>query len=143
MKNVNYLFLIFPVSVFVAAFLVLAVNLFPAKIGQIFADHQESRKSNPPKPATEQGAEKALPYFILASVFMVLILVLPRLQELSISEKSIVLKLISDVKEDARLLQAETTVIQQESLKTSPTNDKAIRIQEKLNILEQLLHQHK
>ena len=37
--------------------------------------------------------EKAMPYFILASVLLILILALPRLQELSISQQSRVRKL--------------------------------------------------
>ncbi len=143
MKKVNYLLLIFPISVFFAAFVVLAVNLFPAKMEQLSVVNRPSKAIDLKKPVNQPSAEKALPYFILASVFMVVLLVLPRIQELSISERSLVLKLISEVKEEARQLETETTINQQEHLTLSPVNHKALRIQEKLTLLEELLHRHK
>jgi hypothetical protein len=143
LKKVNYIWLIFPISIFVAAFLVLTVNLFPDYVGRSVPQSQEEKKRSPTKTDATQSPEKALPYFILAAVFMVLILVLPRLQELSISEKSLVLKLISEVKEEARQLETELPLPQQEVLKTERTNDKVLRIQEKIALLEQLLKNNK
>jgi heme exporter protein D len=140
MKNVNYIWLIFPVSILIAGFMVLSVNLNNQKL----RDREDKRQVA--INAARQGAtfhtEKAFPFFLLASAFILLILVLPRLQELSISERSLVLKLVSEVKEETAQLEEEVP-LGQEALKTARTNDKLIRIKEKTALIEQLLKRGK
>jgi len=136
MKNVNYIWLIFPVSILVAGFMVLQVNLNRERL------HQRPDKGQVVANTARQGqiiyTEKALPYFLLSSAFILLILVLPRLQELSISDKSLVLKLVGEVKEDIGQLE-EDVPVEQEKFKAARTNDKIIRIKEKTALIEQLL----
>jgi len=136
MKNLNYIWLIFPVSILVAGFMVLQVNLNRERL------NQRPNKGQVAVNTARQGqiihTEKALPYFLLSSAFILLILVLPRLQELSISEKSLVLKLVGEVKEDIGQLE-EDVPVEQEKFKSARTNDKIIRIKEKTALIEQLL----
>ena len=139
MKYVHYLWLIFPVSVLVAAFMVLNVNLKNENLAQEV--NKRPALSNTTRRGPTPDREKALPYFLLASAFILLILVLPRLQELSISEKSLVLKLISEVKEETS--QLEELPPGQEMLKTTKSNDKLIRIRQKMELVEQLLEKRR
>ncbi len=136
MKNVHYIWLIFPVSILVAGFLVLGANLRTER------SFQKDSKGTVVVDNARQGnifhTEKALPYFLLSSAFILLILVLPRLQELSISDKTLVLKLVSEVKEEVSQLE-EPTPMGQETLKTTGTNQKITRIKEKTALIEQLL----
>ncbi|MEJ5962031.1 hypothetical protein [Pedobacter immunditicola] len=140
MKNFNYIWLIFPVSILVAGFMVLQVNLNRERL------NQRTNKGQVAANTARQGpiitTEKALPYFLLSSAFILLILVLPRLQELSISERSLVLKLVSEVKEDIDQLE-EDVPLEQEKFKSVRTNDKLIRIKEKTALIEQLLKKGK
>lgn len=136
MKYVHYLWLIFPVSILVAGFMVLNVNLKNENLSQELSKRPVT--STPVRRAATSDREKALPYFLLGSAFILLILVLPRLQELSISERSLVLKLISEVKEEASRLE-EDLPPGQESLKISKPSDKLIKIREKVALVEQLL----
>ncbi|WP_432714028.1 hypothetical protein [Pedobacter sp.] len=137
MKNIQYIWLIFPLSIFVAGFLVLQVNINREKLNQQAAQTNTTAKTNI-KPVVTSGNEKALPYFILASIFIVLILVLPRLKELSISERSLVLKLVSELKEETSQMVVEKPV-GQESLKTGAATQQLIRIREKIALVEELL----
>lgn len=140
MKNVNYIWLIFPVSILVAGFMVLQVNLNRERLNQ--RTHKGQVVANTARQGQIIHTEKALPYFLLSSAFILLILVLPRLQELSISEKSLVLKLVSEVKEDINQLE-EDVPLEQEKFKTVGVNDKLIRIKEKTALIEQLLKKGK
>jgi hypothetical protein len=136
MKYVHYLWLIFPVSILVAGFMILMVNLKNESISQEL--NKRPVASTTIRRAPTPDREKALPYFLLGSAFILLILVLPRLQELSISEKSLVLKLISEVKEETSQL-AEELPRGQETLKTTRSDDKLVRIRQKVELVEQLL----
>lgn len=120
--------------------MVLQVNLDRERL------HQRAISGQIAANAERQGSnipiEKALPYFLLSSAFILLILVLPRLQELSISDKSLVLKLVNEVKEDVDQLH-EDVPLAQEKFNAVGVNDRIIRIKEKTALIEQLLKKGK
>ena len=140
MKNVHYIWLIFPVSILVAGFLVLGANLQTERSFLRNNSRQAIDKTAPQDAVLH--TEKALPYFLLSSVFILLILVLPRLQELSISDKTLVLKLASEVREEVDQL-GETVPAGQEILKTGLRDEKLISIKAKTALIEQLLKKGK
>jgi hypothetical protein len=142
MKAVNYIWLIFPVSILIAGFMVLNENLFPNEINQAVVKGAPVTDIANKQSAPRQN-EKALPYFILGSIFTILILVLPRLQELSISDKSLVLKLVKEVKDEASQLQSEVPLNQAEALRPNRSNDKLVSIREKIALIEQVLNKGK
>jgi hypothetical protein len=87
--------------------------------------------------------EKAMPYFILASVLLIVILALPRLQELSISQQSLVIKLFEEVKEAADTLNEEVQPLGLEASRTGISKEKVRNLQDKINTLNKILSKGK
>ncbi|MET3115753.1 hypothetical protein AAKU52_003510 [Pedobacter sp. CG_S7] len=142
MKTIHYIWLVFPLSIFVAAFMVLQVNIYPARVNQRMVRNATIAKPNA-DPIKAPNQEQALPYFILAALFSLLVFALPRLQELSISEKSLVLKLVAEVKEEARQLDGELGLTAVESFSKTVKNDKIAGIREKIGLIEEVLKKGK
>jgi len=142
MKTINYIWLVFPLSIFIAAFMVLQVNIYPARVNQRIARSATIAKTNV-ESVKAPNQERALPYFILAALFSLLVFALPRLQELSISEKSLVLKLVAEVKEEARQLGGGINLTEAESFNEKVKNDKIDSIKEKISLIEELLKKGK
>lgn len=139
MKGSYYLLLIFPIIILFAGFMVLSQNLYAA----------DSQLTSPTtinlKVSSNQTIQKeqAMPYFILASVLVILILALPRLQEFSVSRQSLVIKLFEEVKEAADNLDEETHLIGAEALRTGISKEKVRILQDRINTLNKLLSKSK
>jgi hypothetical protein len=139
MKGTYYFLLIFPIIIFFAGFMVLTQNLYPL----------DSRFTPKPSLASKVRViqvvqkEKAMPYFILASVLMVLILALPRLQELSISQQSLVIKLFEDVKKAADDLNEEVQPIGLEASRAGISKEKIRILQDRINTVNKILSKSK
>ncbi len=101
------------------------------------------KKESSVKPEKVNNQEKALPYFILFAVLIVLILALPRLSELSISEKSIVLKLFNEVKAAADDLDNDTGQVGSESFRTRLPNEKIQKLRERIDLVDKVLRKGK
>ncbi|MEJ7559819.1 MAG: hypothetical protein WKF66_16025 [Pedobacter sp.] len=171
MKGSYYLLLLFPLSILIAGFIVLAENLHPTAsrlTPQLTLDStvtQTKRLDTIPKndsiPVAQSSTkvmtrktgnfgkvetkqeEKAMPYFILASVFIVVILVLPRLQELSISQQSLVIKLFKEVKEAADNLDEESSPLGAEALRTATSKEKIRILQDRIRTVDKILSKGK
>jgi len=146
MKSSYYLLLIFPIIILFAGFMVLTQNLYPL-------DSRFTPKTSiqAPKTTIQEKVravpliqnEKAMPYFILASVLLILILALPRLQELSISQQSLVIKLFEEVKEAADDLNEEVQPVGLEASRSGTSKEKIKNLQDKINTLNKILSKGK
>ena len=169
MKANYYLLLVFPVCIMFAGFLVLYGNLVPARSLAVAPSTLDSvisvsakfdtvqngngrsfRQTNTRTTTKRQSVErpgvqdqkdpgKALPFFILSSVLMIVILALPRLSELSVSERSIVLKLFDEVKSAASDLQDGDTPPGAEAERRRASNARVLRLNERIDLLEKVL----
>jgi hypothetical protein len=169
MKGSYYLLLIFPVSILFAGFIVLRADLYPKVKGvspqltmdstitqtkrtdtipvkdtngqraTYFSTGVTIKKTGDFRPDEVRHEEKAMPYFILASVFIVVIMALPRLRELSISQQSIVLKLFDQVKEAAADLDEATSPVGAEALRTGISRQKVLILQDRIKMMDRLL----
>ncbi|RZM21079.1 MAG: hypothetical protein EOO88_34325 [Pedobacter sp.] len=146
MKSSYYLLLIFPIVILFAGFMVLTQNLYP--LDSRFTPRTTTQA---PKTTTQEQVravpvtqkEKAMPYFILASVLLILILALPRLQELSISQQSLVIKLFEEVKEAADDLNEEVQPVGLEASRSGTSKEKIKNLQDKINSLNKILSKGK
>jgi hypothetical protein len=142
MKGSYYLLLIFPIIILLAGFMVLTQNLYPLDSRFTPRTTAQAPKSMTPEnvrtvPIVQK--EKAMPYFILASVLLIVILALPRLQELSISQQSLVIKLFEEVKEAADNLNEEVQPLGLEASRTGISKEKIRNLQDKINNLNKIL----
>jgi hypothetical protein len=94
-------------------------------------DRQSSEKCSTP--------ETAFSYFILASVMVILILLLPRLQEISISNTALVLKLLAEVKDEAVKYETNSVPEKNEMMPSGPSNHRRSLIKDKIELIEELL----
>ena len=140
MKGSYYLLLLFPLTIFVAGFLVLGENLYPTAER---LSHQLRTNSPVTETKRVKQEEKAMPYFILASVFVIVILVLPRLQELSISQQSLVIKLFEEVKEAADDLDEESSPLGSEALRTGISREKIRILKDRIRTVNKVLTKDK
>jgi hypothetical protein len=146
MKGSYYLLLIFPIIILLAGFMVLTQNLYP-----LDSRFTPGNTTQAPKSTTQEKVrvvpivqkEKAMPYFILASVLLIVILALPRLQELSISQQSLVIKLFEEVKEAADNLNEEVQPLGLEASRTGISKEKVRNLQDKINTLNKILSKGK
>ncbi len=84
------------------------------------------------------ACQKALPYYILASALTVILLSLPRLQELTISQQALVLKLFTEVKEAADHLQTTADTVGPEAVKTD-YHKKVAALLERVRMVDKVL----
>jgi hypothetical protein len=146
MKVINYIGLILPVIILIAGFMVLRANLYPLKTSLLAEMTSDSTITSSKKADANMNKgvqEIALPYFILAAVSMIVILVLPRLQELSISSNALVLKLLTEVKEEAAKLDTTSFLEQHESLTSKSPDQRINAIKEKIELVEIILKKGK
>ena len=136
MRGSYYLLLLFPIGIFVAGFLVLDESLYPTAER---LSHQLTIDSPVTQTKRVKHEEKAMPYFILASVFVIVILVLPRLQELSISQQSLVIKLFEEVKEAADDLDEESSPLGSEALRTGISREKIRLLKDRIRTVDKVL----
>jgi hypothetical protein len=134
-----YLLLIFPIIILLAGFMVLTQNLYP--LDSRFIPRTTTQEKV--RTVSIVQKEKAMPYFILASVLLIVILALPRLQELSISQQSLVIKLFEEVKEAADNLNEEVQPLGLEASRTGISKEKVRNLQDKINTLNKILSKGK
>jgi hypothetical protein len=139
MKGSYYLLLIFPIIILFAGFMALTQNLYP--LDSRFTPGTTTQEKVRVVPIVQK--EKAMPYFILASVLLIVILALPRLQELSISQQSLVIKLFEEVKEAADDLNEEVQPLGLEASRTGISKEKVRNLQDKINTLNKILSKGK
>jgi hypothetical protein len=139
MKGSYYLLLIFPIVILLAGFMVLTQNLYP--LDRRFTPRTTTQDKV--RAVSIVQKEKAMPYFILASVLLIVILALPRLQELSISQQSLVIKLFEEVKEAADNLNEEVQPLGLEASRTGISKEKVRNLQDKINTLNKILSKGK
>jgi hypothetical protein len=139
MKGSYYLLLIFPTIILLAGFMALTQNLYP--LDSRFKPRTTTQEKVRAVPIVQK--EKAMPYFILASVLLIVILALPRLQELSISQQSLVIKLFEEVKEAADTLNEEVQPLGLEASRTGISKEKVRNLQDKINTLNKILSKGK
>ena len=146
MKGSYYLLLIFPIIILFAGFMVLTQNLYPLESRFTPRTTTQGLKTTTQEKVRTVSLiqkEKAMPYFILASVLLILILALPRLQELSISQQSLVIKLFEEVKEAADDLNEEVQPVGLEASRSGTSKEKIKNLQDKINTLNKILSKGK
>jgi hypothetical protein len=142
MKTTTYIGLIFAVVILIAGFMVLNANLNPPEgsfTPRMTSDPTITQSKQVDKVLIRGSQESALPYFILSAVFVILILVLPRLRELSISSNALVLKLLTEVKDEASKIDTTSFLEPHESLKTKSPDQRINGIKEKIELVEMIL----